>query len=60
MTDTETQILDGKLVSTQIKEDIRYRVEEREKKGFKKPHLAAILVGDNPASQAYISNKIKS
>lgn len=53
------QILDGILVSAHIKEQIRQEVIDLQAKGGKKPHLAAILVGNNPASEAYVGNKVK-
>jgi methylenetetrahydrofolate dehydrogenase (NADP+) / methenyltetrahydrofolate cyclohydrolase len=54
------QLLDGKLVSGKIKQEIKAEVDKRKEKGLKIPHLAAMLVGENPASQTYVSNKIKS
>ena len=53
------QILDGKATSAAIKEELKQAVEEMKAKGQQAPHLAAILVGDNPASKAYVGNKIK-
>ena len=54
------QILDGNLVSAHIKEQIKKDVIEWVAQGGKKPHLAAILVGNNPASEAYVGHKVKS
>ena len=54
------QILDGTLVSAHIKEQIKQDVTDWQAKGGKKPHLAAILVGNNPASEAYVGHKVKS
>ena len=54
------QILDGSLVSAHIKEQIKQDVIDWQAKGGKKPHLAAILVGNNPASEAYVGHKVKS
>lgn len=54
------QILDGNLVSAHIKEQIKHDVIDWQAKGGKKPHLAAILVGHNPASEAYVGHKVKS
>ncbi|MGB1217517.1 MAG: tetrahydrofolate dehydrogenase/cyclohydrolase catalytic domain-containing protein, partial [Saprospiraceae bacterium] len=54
------QILDGKVLSNQIKEEIRLEVDKIAKQGGKIPHLAAILVGDNPASQSYVRSKVRS
>ncbi|MCH2044960.1 MAG: bifunctional methylenetetrahydrofolate dehydrogenase/methenyltetrahydrofolate cyclohydrolase FolD [Saprospiraceae bacterium] len=54
------QLLDGKQLSKTIQEEFKQEVQEFNTKGLKIPHLAAVLVGDNPASQSYIRNKIKS
>ncbi|PQJ10608.1 bifunctional 5,10-methylene-tetrahydrofolate dehydrogenase/5,10-methylene-tetrahydrofolate cyclohydrolase [Flavipsychrobacter stenotrophus] len=54
------QILDGTLVSAHIKEQIKQDVIDWQATGGKKPHLAAILVGNNPASEAYVGHKVKS
>ena len=54
------QILDGTATAASIKEDLRKKVEERKTKGLKTPHLAAILVGHNPASEAYVGAKVRT
>jgi len=54
------QILDGILVSAQIKAQLKQEVIDWQAKGGKKPHLAAILVGNNPASEAYVGNKVRT
>jgi methylenetetrahydrofolate dehydrogenase (NADP+)/methenyltetrahydrofolate cyclohydrolase len=54
------QILDGIATSASIKEDLKKRVEERKNKGLKAPHLAAILVGNNPASESYVGSKVRT
>ncbi|PSR14395.1 MAG: bifunctional methylenetetrahydrofolate dehydrogenase/methenyltetrahydrofolate cyclohydrolase FolD [Bacteroidetes bacterium] len=54
------ELLDGKYLARQIKEEIAEEVAALLSKGGKVPHLAAILVGDNPASQVYVRNKVKS
>ena len=54
------QLLDGKLLAEQIRTEIKNEVEKRLQEGKKRPHLAAVLVGNNPASEAYVGNKIKS
>ncbi len=53
------QLLDGVLVSGHIKEQIKQEVKDWQAAGGKKPHLAAILVGNNPASEAYVGSKVK-
>ncbi|MFY0653605.1 MAG: bifunctional 5,10-methylenetetrahydrofolate dehydrogenase/5,10-methenyltetrahydrofolate cyclohydrolase [Cyclobacteriaceae bacterium] len=55
-----TEILDGREVSNQIKKEIAVRVDEMVAQGKKRPNLATILVGDDPASQTYVRNKIKA
>lgn len=52
-------LLDGKLASQAIKNDLKRRVEELKKQGKKVPHLAAILVGNNGASETYVAAKVK-
>ena len=52
------QILDGKIMSAEIREKIAVRVEELKKLGVT-PGLAVILVGNDPASEIYVRNKGK-
>jgi methylenetetrahydrofolate dehydrogenase (NADP+)/methenyltetrahydrofolate cyclohydrolase len=54
------QLLDGKLISAQIKSEIKAEVETWVAQGGKKPHLAAILVGQDGASETYVASKIRS
>lgn len=54
------QLLDGKLLSEQIKQELAEAVNHLRQQGGKIPHLAAVLVGDDPASQVYVGSKIKS
>ena len=53
-------ILDGKKTSSDIKNEIAAEVIVLIEKGMKKPHLAAILVGDNGASETYVNAKVKA
>ena len=53
------QILDGKQVAAEIRSEIAGEVKKLIEKGLKKPHLAAILVGDDPASETYVNYKVK-
>ncbi|MBQ6047465.1 MAG: bifunctional methylenetetrahydrofolate dehydrogenase/methenyltetrahydrofolate cyclohydrolase FolD [Bacteroidales bacterium] len=55
-----TQILNGKELAAQIKDEIANRVRHFTMEGQRPPHLAAILVGDDGASQTYVANKEKS
>lgn len=54
------ELLDGKWLSQEIKKDIAKQVKEIMDNGGKQPHLAAVLVGDDPASQVYVRNKVKA
>lgn len=53
-------LLDGKLLSEQIKAELAAEVEQLKLQNKKVPHLAAIIVGENPASQVYVASKIRS
>ncbi|WP_305952391.1 bifunctional 5,10-methylenetetrahydrofolate dehydrogenase/5,10-methenyltetrahydrofolate cyclohydrolase [Emticicia oligotrophica] len=53
-------IIDGKLISAQVKQELKIEVEKQKADGGKIPHLAAILVGDNGASETYVASKIRS
>lgn len=52
------QLLDGKLTSEQIKTEIAAEVARIKAVGGKAPHLAAVLVGDDGASETYVNNKV--
>jgi methylenetetrahydrofolate dehydrogenase (NADP+)/methenyltetrahydrofolate cyclohydrolase len=54
------QILDGVAVATHIKEELKKEVVELKARNGKTPHLAAVLVGNNPASEAYVGNKVRT
>ena len=53
-------LIDGKKISQQLQDEIAAEVKEFTSKGGKTPHLAAILVGDDPASKAYVGSKVKA
>ncbi len=53
-------VLDGKALSTTIKNEIRIEVDKIIAQGDRPPHLAAVLVGNKPASEAYVGNKVRS
>jgi methylenetetrahydrofolate dehydrogenase (NADP+) / methenyltetrahydrofolate cyclohydrolase len=53
-------ILDGKLLSENIKSELASEVDAIRLRGGKIPHLAAVLIGDNPASEVYVGNKVRS
>lgn len=53
-------IIDGKLIANEIKGEIAAQVEQLRSDKGRAPHLAAILVGNDPASETYVANKEKS
>ncbi|MBK7121508.1 MAG: bifunctional 5,10-methylene-tetrahydrofolate dehydrogenase/5,10-methylene-tetrahydrofolate cyclohydrolase [Chitinophagaceae bacterium] len=54
------QILDGKIVSQTVKNNIKEKTIAFTASGNKTPHLAAILVGSNGASETYVASKVKN
>jgi methylenetetrahydrofolate dehydrogenase (NADP+)/methenyltetrahydrofolate cyclohydrolase len=54
------QILDGKIVSQSVKDKIREKTILFTANGNKAPHLAAVLVGNNGASETYVASKVKN
>jgi methylenetetrahydrofolate dehydrogenase (NADP+)/methenyltetrahydrofolate cyclohydrolase len=54
------QLLDGKKVSESILAEIKEEVNTRKITGKKTPHLAAILIGQNAASETYVASKVKT
>lgn len=53
-------VLDGKLASAAVKENLKVKTAELREKGLPAPHLAAILVGNNGASETYVASKVKN
>ncbi len=53
-------LLDGKALSETIKQELKQAVDELLAAGQRRPHLAAVLVGEDPASQVYVRNKVRS
>jgi methylenetetrahydrofolate dehydrogenase (NADP+)/methenyltetrahydrofolate cyclohydrolase len=54
-----TKIIDGKQVSLQIRQEIAAEVAELTKNGSRPPHLVAVLVGNDGASETYVTHKVK-
>jgi methylenetetrahydrofolate dehydrogenase (NADP+) / methenyltetrahydrofolate cyclohydrolase len=52
-------IIDGRKTAAEIRKEIAKEVLKLKQEGHKVPHLAAILVGDDPSSQTYVANKVK-
>ena len=53
-------ILDGKATAQKIKQNIKLQVEALKARGERAPHLAAILVGNDGASETYVGSKVKT
>lgn len=53
------QLLDGKKIAREIRNELAEKVQARQAAGKKVPHLAAILVGEDPASKTYVNMKVK-
>ncbi|MDN5212072.1 bifunctional methylenetetrahydrofolate dehydrogenase/methenyltetrahydrofolate cyclohydrolase FolD [Fulvivirgaceae bacterium BMA12] len=54
------QLIDGKKISNEILEEITAEVQKINASGGKKPHLAAVLVGDDGASLTYVNAKVRA
>jgi methylenetetrahydrofolate dehydrogenase (NADP+)/methenyltetrahydrofolate cyclohydrolase len=59
MTQTTGRLIDGNALSKQLRADVAQRAAALKARGIT-PGLAVILVGDNPASQVYVRNKVKA
>ncbi len=56
----ENKIIDGKAIADQMKKEIAAEVADMLDHGLNAPHLAAVIVGDDGASQTYVSSKEKA
>lgn len=54
------QVLDGRQLAKTIRAELAEEVQKITNAGHRAPHLAAVLVGDDPASQVYVRNKVRS
>jgi methylenetetrahydrofolate dehydrogenase (NADP+)/methenyltetrahydrofolate cyclohydrolase len=54
------QLIDGKQIAQKIKADLKQKLSQLKQNTGQTPGLATLLIGENPASQVYIRNKIKS
>ena len=50
------KIIDGKAIAATLREELKIKIEKAEKK----PGLAVVIVGEDPASKIYVRNKIKA
>ncbi len=53
-------LLDGKVASASLKEDLKEKISSLTRSGRRAPHLVAILIGDDPASHTYVNSKVKN
>jgi len=53
------QLIDGKAAAAAIRENVKSRVDARIEQGLRAPGLAVVLVGNDPASEVYVSHKRK-
>lgn len=54
------EIMDGKAVAALVREELKERVARHVEAGKRNPGLAVVLVGENPASELYVKNKIQA
>lgn len=54
------ELIDGKKISNEVKQEIAAEVEQIKKAGGKTPHLAAMIVGHDGASETYVAAKVKA
>ena len=53
-------IIDGKKIAAEIRGELREQVEQLKAAGKRAPKMAVVIVGNNPASETYVANKIKA
>ena len=54
------QLIDGKATAAEIKKEIAAEVSRMVAEGRRRPHLAAILVGNDGGSEAYVASKVRA
>ncbi|XP_026838045.1 bifunctional methylenetetrahydrofolate dehydrogenase/cyclohydrolase, mitochondrial isoform X1 [Drosophila erecta] len=52
------QIIDGKAIAQEVRTQLAQELKGMEAAGYPKPHLTAIIVGEDPASEKYVANKM--
>lgn len=58
--ETTMELIDGKKISNEVKQEIAAEVEKIKQAGGKTPHLAAMIVGHDGASETYVAAKVKA
>lgn len=56
----KAKIIDGKKIAKEIQQELKTGINEWVAAGNRRPHLTAVLVGDDPASATYVKNKMKA
>src|SRR5687767_4503097 len=56
----DARIIDGKAIAARVRADVAAKVAARVRAGRAAPGLAVVLVGEDPASQVYVRNKVRS
>ena len=54
------ELIDGKKIAAQVKQELADEVKRMKAAGAKTPHLVAVLVGNDPASETYVASKVKA
>lgn len=54
------ELIDGKKIASLVKQELAYEVSRMKAAGKKTPHLVAVLVGNDPASETYVASKVKA
>jgi methylenetetrahydrofolate dehydrogenase (NADP+)/methenyltetrahydrofolate cyclohydrolase len=54
------KLIDGKAIAADVRQSVKQRIDERQRKHLRIPGLAVVLVGENPASEIYVRNKHKA
>src|SRR5215212_4361111 len=60
ITENKARVLDGSIVAARIKQEVQAEIEQMVQSHGYRPCLAAVRVGDDPASAVYVRNKIKA
>lgn len=56
----DMKLIDGKKIAAQVKQELADEVVRLKAAGHKTPHLVAVLVGNDPASETYVASKVKA
>lgn len=54
------ELIDGKKIAAQVKQELADEVNQLKATGARAPHLVAVLVGNDPASETYVASKVKA